>query len=83
MSSIRKIVHFKLEKLISENNLTQSWSAINLKTGRKCFVKSIAPNSGIGHDSAKSILVRSFDCQKVLRSKKIITATAKRTAKSC
>ncbi len=77
MSSSRKIAHFKLGKLISENNLTQSWFSTNLKTGRKCFVKSIAPNSSIGHDSAKSILARSFDCQKALRSRKILTASAK------
>jgi Nif-specific regulatory protein len=71
------MAHFKLEKLISENNLAQSWYATELKTRRKCFIKSPAQNLDIDPDSVKSILAHSFHCQKALRSRKILTAHGK------
>jgi len=77
MPSGYKIAHFRLEKLISENNLTQSWYATDLKAGRRCFVKLPARNPDIDPDSVNSILMRSFNCQKRLWSRKLLTAVSK------
>ncbi len=74
MSSNHRIAHFRLEKLISENNLTQSWYATDLRAGRKCFVKSPVEHPSIDPDSVNSILARSFDCQKKVWSRKLLTA---------
>jgi len=71
------MAHFKLEKLISENNLAQSWYATDLKAGHKCFIKLPAQNPDIDPDSVNSILVRSFELQRLLKSNKILTPTGK------
>lgn len=77
MSASYKMARFKLEKLVSENNLTQSWYATELKAGHKCFIKSPAQNPDIDPDSVNSILVRSFEFQRLLKSNNILTPTGK------
>lgn len=71
------MTHFRLEKLISENNLAQSWYATDLKAGHKCFIKLPAQNPAIDPNSVNSILVRSFNCQKRLWSRKLLTAVSR------
>ncbi|SYZ71871.1 hypothetical protein TRIP_C10070 [Candidatus Zixiibacteriota bacterium] len=67
---------FSFEKPLSENEITQSWRATEVKTGTPCFVK-ISKTGALGHNEASSILDKSFGLQKLLRSSRILTAIRK------
>jgi transcriptional regulator with GAF, ATPase, and Fis domain/serine/threonine protein kinase len=68
---------YKFEELQSYNTLSQSWIAIDLKSGKKKFVKVPMAASDIGRDKIESILLNSFACQDILRSGKVLRATAR------
>ncbi len=70
---------FRFEKLLSENELCQSWMATNRKTGARCFVKIQADSDTIGPRYARQILLKSYSAQKKLRSGRIICAKSKYT----
>jgi Nif-specific regulatory protein len=67
---------YSLNQQLSENELTQSWLATENKTGQPCFIK-VSKNDSIGQNDATSILGRSFDLQKLLKSNCILTSVRK------
>ncbi|TFH52466.1 MAG: hypothetical protein E4G91_11980, partial [Candidatus Zixiibacteriota bacterium] len=66
---------YKFESLLSQNDLCQSWLAVNLKSEKKCFLKTPNSESVMPQDSALSIMNRSFDCQTKIKHPAIVTAT--------
>ncbi len=71
---------FDFQRLVSENNLCQSWKAVNLETREDCLVKTPTATSDVGHNTGKAILGESFRCQKSIRSALIARATGKHLA---
>ncbi len=66
---------------LSKNEVAESWTAINKKTGNKCFLKIAAADSPLGEDRVKSILIKSFESQRKLKSPAVHTAISKRVEK--
>ncbi len=62
---------------VSSNDLSQSWTASNLKSGELCFVKLLATDSTLDKSTCESILSESFRLQSVLRHRAIIRAHKK------
>ena len=67
---------YSFEKLVAENDLTQSWAATDREFDRKCFVKTPSLAGSISIADKVSFLKVSFDCQKRLRSHKVLRASA-------
>lgn len=70
---------FNFQKLISGTAFCQSWSAIEIKSGRRCFVKVPCSEEGVEGETIKTLLVESYAAQKSIRTTKIITANFKCT----
>jgi len=68
---------FDFQELLSENNLCQSWKAVNVDSGEFCLVKTPSATSDIGPIAGKAILNESFRCQKNIRSSLVLRARAK------
>jgi len=62
---------------ISNNDLSQSWAASDLKSSEPCFVKLLAADSTLDRRMCESILSESFRFQSVLRHRAIIRAHKK------
>ncbi len=69
---------YKLEKLLSENNLCQSWQAVNRTTGQVCFVKTPVMDSTVDIKVRENILERSYANQKKLTDNLVLKAVNKR-----
>lgn len=68
---------YQFSELIADNSLWQSWSAVNLRTGAKCFVKLPKDNDSVGIEAINSIFTRSYVAQDLIRSRRILTAREK------
>ncbi|MEW5995029.1 MAG: serine/threonine-protein kinase, partial [Candidatus Zixiibacteriota bacterium] len=82
MSTTPQVKGFKLLELLSENNLTQSWSARHLKTERSVFLKLPCPDPSIGINAAQNLLNRSYELQKRIHCSRILTAAARHSTDS-
>ncbi len=76
MTEIPVSQRYSFEDLVAENDLTQSWVATDRESDRKCFVKTPSLAGSISRVDKESFLKVSFDCQKRLRSHKILRASA-------
>ncbi len=68
---------YTLKKLLSQNEMCQSWLAVDNQAGTDCFVKTINPDSSVDKAVAASILQNSYSLQRRLRNSRIITAVRK------
>jgi transcriptional regulator with GAF, ATPase, and Fis domain/serine/threonine protein kinase/Tfp pilus assembly protein PilF len=68
---------YRFRELISQNNLCQTWLAVRQSTGAQCLVKSLAADSSLSPESAQSVLLESYRCQRQLASHRVITATCR------
>jgi Nif-specific regulatory protein len=66
---------YTFDKLLSKNELAESWLAINIKTNRKCFLKLPAKDCSLNRETIRNVLINSFRLQKPIRTAKIITPT--------
>lgn len=69
--------HYELTRLLSKNNIAESWEAINLHTRRKCFLKISNPDSDLGPDVPFKVLNKSYQLQQLIHTTRILHATAK------
>jgi len=69
---------FEFERLLTENDLCQSWAAVHRRDGRPCFVKTLRPNSSVEAETQIKIVNRAYQCQRLITSDRIIKATGKR-----
>lgn len=65
------------EQLVSEGPITQSWVALNSKTKERCFIKASITPAGLDESIVRSIILRSYELQKLIRSHDIIRANRK------
>ncbi len=79
MSKLPDSKKYKFLKLLSENNLVQTWFAHNKISDHSCIVKITSSSSDLGIETKISFLNRSYDAQKCLKSGKITTAINKIT----
>jgi len=68
---------YEFTTLISENQLCQSWQASDLLSGEVRYVKTPNPNGSLDTPTANQILVDSFVHQRLVKTPKILTATAR------
>ncbi len=69
-------LRYRFEKLAAENDLTQSWVAVDRDIGRKCFVKVPSSIGSLSKSEKISFLKTSYRCQKRLRSREVLRASA-------
>jgi transcriptional regulator with GAF, ATPase, and Fis domain/serine/threonine protein kinase len=72
---------YEFKECISKNEVAESWTALNKKTGAECFLKIAIKESPLGEETVKNILTRSFESQKFLKSYAVHTAVSKRLEK--
>ena len=72
-----KLKLYALKGLVSENNLTKSWQAVNLSTNRKCFIKAVSEEGDLDAVSREKVILRSYDAQRQIKSNYILSATGK------
>ncbi len=67
---------FSFEQALSENEFAQSWLAIDKKSGHRYFVK-VSKDDTLGRNDTISVLDRSFNLQRLLRSSQVLTSIRK------
>jgi Nif-specific regulatory protein len=81
MNDVPQSQFYRFEEFISENDLTQSWIATNLKSGKRCFLKIPSRNNLLPSLTKRDILLKSFLCQKNIKSSQVLCALAKHLEK--
>ena len=66
--------YYNCKRLLSKNSLAESYLAVNLESGHRCFIKLLSHESRIDKKSAAEVLINSYRLQKPLRTSKINTA---------
>jgi len=66
--------NYQLVEKLSQNDLCQSWSAINRRTGKPCFVKRPNPASDLSGIEQRDVMATSMALQKRVRSRQILTS---------
>lgn len=73
--------YYHFETCISQNDVTESWIAEYIETGKKCFLKIEAENPSLGQSTIRSALSKSLECQASLKNNRVNTAISKRIEK--
>lgn len=81
MNAMPQSQYYGFETFISENDLTQSWIATNRISGKKCFLKVPSRSGIISSLTIRDILLKSFLCQKNIKSSRVLCAHTKRLEK--
>ncbi|HUV31873.1 MAG TPA: sigma 54-interacting transcriptional regulator [Acidobacteriota bacterium] len=68
---------YAFSKLLSQNDLCQSWRARIISSARQCLVKTPVEDSPLGVSTAVSILTESHRCQKLLHSTRVVSSRNK------
>lgn len=68
---------YQFDKLLSENNLTEAWSAVNVNSRQRCFVKIPATGSSLPLEKINTLLSKSFSYQSLLNSSRILKGLKK------
>ncbi len=69
-----KLAGFTLERLVSENNLCQSWLARHKRSGQIRFLKIQKEASGTNRDLFARTIIKAYECQRQIRSTRVLTA---------
>ncbi len=78
MGSVAITDRYELSRLISTNNIAESWVAVNLQTGQKCFLKIASRDSSLGTGTTSRVLNSSFKLQNAIGTTRILTGLSKR-----
>ncbi|MDD3732493.1 MAG: hypothetical protein PHU88_08985, partial [candidate division Zixibacteria bacterium] len=68
---------YQFDKLLSENNLAEAWAAVNVNSRQRCFVKLPATGSTLPLEKINTLLSRSFSCQTLINSSRILKGQKK------
>lgn len=71
---------YTFSKLLSENSLVQTWFASKNESGESCIIKTISPGKEFDDNTKNSFLLKSFEAQQNIKTKRIVTAKGKTTA---
>ncbi|MDX9857560.1 MAG: sigma 54-interacting transcriptional regulator [candidate division Zixibacteria bacterium] len=71
------VTDYDLIERLSETPISEAWLAVHRSTGRKCFLKLSRPDSPLGGQVAAERLYHSYQQQRILRSRLLITAKSR------